>query len=193
MTITLELDGELVAEEEITVAGAGTGISRLPLADELLADTEYRLLVVDATWGETEVLFTTGSGQVQGAEAPEATGLTVDAWSSDSGFDLSSYLEAELGEDPDGLSILVLVDEDGEVLSVAPDGGFWYSDRVEELPDEYCLLIAQEDGAGVRTETVEACAVPELQRSGGRLCSTTPLGASMLAGLFGILLIRRES
>jgi len=193
MTITLELDGELIAEEEIAVGGAGTGIARLTLADELLADTEYRMVVIDVIWGETEVFFTTGSEQVQGAVAPEVIRFTVEAWSTDFGFDLSSYLQAELGEDPDGLSILLLVDEDGEVLSATPDNEIWHSEPVEDLPEEYCLLIAQEDGAGVRTETVEACAVPELQRDIGRRCSTTPLGASMLAGLFGILLIRRES
>jgi hypothetical protein len=50
------------------------------------------------------------------------------------------------------------------------------------------MYLAQEDGAGVRTELQPLCLAPE--RSGG--CSTGALPASLLSGLLGLVAARRR-
>ena len=189
----LERDGERLAEERVDADGGLFGAGRLLLGEDLEADTEYLLVITADGMDElTEVLFTTGSGYVQGAGDPELSGFLVDAWDRDDGLvGLSSMVDVTLGEDPDGLSLVLLLDPDGEVLGATDrDSRQYLYGTLDELPEQYCVSAVQEDGSGVRGDAVEICAVPAVEEQG--ICSTTPLGASMLAGLFGLLLARRR-
>jgi len=193
LEIVLMQGDSLIAELSVDIdAGQSSGVGRL-LPGQLEPNTEYRLVYTHRWGDELESLFTTGEGLVQGAGGPEVLGFSARAWRQDGGFDLQCTLEAALGEDPDGLSVLVVSNEDGDVRAGLVDdrdgeGGSveWFYDRVEERPEEYCVFVVQEDGAGVAGDAVEACTEPE------RGCSTAPLGASLFVGLLAMLLARRE-
>lgn len=198
----LEQDETLIAEHRVDLnEGHVSGVIRLD-AGELLPDTEYRLTARDSMDMETEWLFTTGSGRVQGTAAPEVTELTMQTWSSGEDFVVYTNLYAEVGEDPDALSVMLLLDADGSLLSAGTDAGLVLLDGREVLaeePLEHCVYVVQEDGAGVRSEAVEACGEPELQEWGEegwgsqRMCSAAPLSLSFVTGLLALVAVGRRS
>ena len=201
--LTLEQGDALVAEHRVDLnAGRESGILRLD-AEELLPDTEYRLTARDSQDIETEWLFTTGSGRVQGTAAPEVTELTMQTWTSGDENVVYTSLYADIGDDPDGLSALVLLDADGEVLAADTDPEWVLLQArevvAEEQPLEHCVYVVQEDGAGVRSEAVEACGEPELQDwdeegwGSQRMCSAAPLSLSFVTGLLALVAVGRRS
>jgi len=200
--VFLEQDEMLIAEHRVDVnEGHVSGVIRLD-TEELLPDTEYRLTARDSRDIETEWLFTTGSGRVQGTSAPEVTELTMQTWSSGEDFVVYTNLYAEVGEDPDALSVIVLLDADGDVLSAGTDAGLVMLDGreiVAEQPLEHCVYVVQEDGSGVRSEAVEACGEPEVQEWGEegwgsqRMCSAAPLSLSFVTALLALVAVGRRS
>lgn len=201
--LRLELDGELVAEHRVDAAsGSRSGVGRMPLEQELLPNSEYRLVIQDS-WQETELLFTTGEGLVQGAAPPVVDSFSVEAWENGDGFSLSGSLSATQGADPDELSLLILRSLEGEVLAASDQTSswLWFNEFSQDVPEELCVELVQQDGAGTESDPVVSCAVPSIESGMG--CSTSPLnpsplnpsplGASLLIGLAGLLAVRRES
>ena len=87
--------------------------------------------------------------------------------------------------------MLLLRSEEGDLIAASADSSsIWFDQIVDVVPEEFCVSLTQQDGAGVESEPVVACAVPEVIDSG---CSTSPLGASMLIALAGLLMVRRRS
>ena len=195
-SVRLELEGEVIAQQTFTTAAASSGLERLFLDEDLQAHTEY-LFVIEDSWSEVEVAFTTGEGLVVGSEPPVVISASASASENQDGsYYVYTSVQAELGQDPDRSSVLLLVDADGGVLAASANSPAWMSDAVftETAPEEGCLLLAQEDGAGVRSEPVEACALAEIlpYRGGVGGCSTGGLAASAWLGLVGLLALRRR-
>jgi MYXO-CTERM domain-containing protein len=177
----------------------------------LTAQHAYHLVVLDeSAFAVADVGFTTGTGEVLGLDgAPdvnveEAEGIAVE------GF-VQVELEVMALVDPDNLSLLLVSDEgSSEVVlrGAAPSQGgstfLFVSKAVEgELPEEWCLEVAQRDGAGVRYPTESFCVPLNAESEGGKLaldcggCGSEPVpttrtDAAALAGLGTLFFWRRR-
>ncbi len=196
-TARLEQDGQVLAEETFQTAGQSSGLARLVLDADLQANTAY-LFVIEDSWSEVEVAFTSGEGLVVGSEPPVVISASAAASENQDGsYYVYTTVQAELGQDPDQSSVLLLVDADGGILAASTSSPAWMSDAVftETAPEEGCLLLAQEDGAGVRSEPLEACAPAELlpYRGGTVGCSAGGLAASVWLALAGLVALRRRN
>lgn len=192
----LELDGQVLAEQQFVTEVGSNGMERLLLEEPLLPGTDY-LFVIEDSWSSVEIAFTTGEGLVVGAEPPVAISTEASTWADGDGFALWTSVEAEFGQDPDHSSVLLLVDADGGILAASSNNPSWMTARehVSERPEEGCTLLAQEDGAGTRSEPIEACAEATLVGGGhpDRLgCSTGGLAATLGMALAGLLALRRR-
>jgi uncharacterized protein (TIGR03382 family) len=194
VTVTLELDDEeatLVYEGSVTTSGGETGMERITLPETLSPNTDYWLTLRDDR-RTTEVPFTTGSTLTQGAQPPVVLSVAASTETRGEAWWLETKVRAEPGSDPDDSSVLLLVDEDGGILDASLDDPARLSFEETRLsqPEEGCVLLAQEDGRGQRSEVVEACA--EAHREWGRGCSAAGLSASLALALSGLLLLRRR-
>ncbi len=194
LEVVLELnDAEytVVQEVVVTTAAGEEGMDRITLAEPLLPNTEYWLSVTDGR-RTTDVPFTTGSTLTQGAEPPVLLAVEASTSSSNDAWSLRTDVTAEPGADPDGSSLLLLLDQDGQVLDVSLDNPAVLEHEETRLsqPTESCVFLAQEDGRGQRSETVEACA-GAVDRS-TRGCSTLGLGAGLGLALSGLVLLHRR-
>jgi uncharacterized protein (TIGR03382 family) len=188
----LYLEGELVFEQHFPTAG-GVGLERLELDATLQPDSEY-LLHLSGVDQDLDVEFSTGQGAIQGAEAPTLVSVGTEAWKDGGLFYLYTDVEATTGADPDSLSALMLLDEQGELVDVDVQPRSWLSasSTSRSLPEELCFSLVQVDGLGAQSEPLETCSAPVFE---GRMgCSSAPVGASMLAGLLALLLtVRRRT
>ena len=198
-TARLLLGDELIAEQSFTAAAQASGLERMQLEEPLEPHTDYLLVIEQADWSSVEIAFRTGDGVVVGAEPPQAISTEATTWEADeSSYALDVGVQAEAGQDPDDLSVLLLVDADGGILAASSESAAWLSQRswVSELPEEGCLLLAQEDGAGLRSEAQEICTEAEfLEAATGTpfgVCSSSGLLASAWLGLAGLLALRRR-
>ncbi len=102
------------------------------------------------------------------------------------------------GDDPDGLSVVLLVDDDGQPTNsrlADPDGVSLFSEQwTDQRPSELCFTVAQEDAAGTRTVLDPVCVEADVVRPplvGGR-CSAAPLSFSLLSCLAGLVMALRR-
>jgi hypothetical protein len=167
------------------------GVLRLVPEVELMPYTEYAIYQdrwTPGTEAEPVLRFTTGEHPATGAEAPEARFADATSERTDGGWQVNSRVEAELGYDPDALSVLVILDADGEQLGGSGSSGLFHLEQAfDQRPDQNCIFVVQEDGSGTRSEPIELCG--EVERGG---CSTAAGGAGLLATFFGLALSRRR-
>ena len=187
---------ELVHEEVFDTPGGqeGVGLERLMLKELLLPETDY-LLRLSGPEGEQDIEFSTGTEQVVGAEPPELldaqTQVSRYRWT----FWAFTDLRVEQGEDPDALSALLLLDGEGRAVAASTQSpvvlDHYVAGDIADLPEEICHSVVQVDGLGAESEPIEHCWNPE---DPGLFegCSSAPAGASLLAGLCGMLLALRR-
>lgn len=191
----------VVFEQQIQASFTG-GSARIDEPEFLLdPDTEYVLRVTPVDgWGqEVEVGFSTSAELTQGALAPSAGEVNAVAQGDEEDWWVTGDIEVRAGEDADGLSVLMLLNDGGFPLYTArPDEQGQARlqlpmDWMQQAPAEVCFAVAQEDGAGVRTALEPICVAPEIVvvPVGTRGCSTAPAGGLLLA-LFGLLGLRRR-
>ena len=171
---------------------------RLAPDEDLQPDTTYVFRAAPQIYGGTETIvsFTTGSESTVGAEPP-TTGDAQATWYRDFGT-LSGTIEVVAGDDPDGLSVVLLVDDDGQPTNsrlADPDGVSLFSEQwTDQRPSELCFTVAQEDAAGTRTVLDPVCVEADVVRPplvGGR-CSAAPLSFSLLSCLAGLVMALRR-
>ncbi len=193
--LSLETEGGEVVASATRDAAA---LLRLAPDEDLQPDTTYVFRAAPQIYGGTETIvsFTTGSESTVGAEPP-TTGDAQATWYRDFGT-LSGTIEVVAGDDPDGLSVVLLVDDDGQPTNsrlADPDGVSLFSEQwTDQRPSELCFTVAQEDAAGTRTVLDPVCVEADVVRPplvGGR-CSAAPLSFSLLSCLAGLVMALRR-
>ncbi|MCB9758576.1 MAG: hypothetical protein H6739_01925 [Alphaproteobacteria bacterium] len=181
-----------------------TSLLALEPSAELTPGQDYifRILPPEGFGELVEIGFTAGDGVVTGP--PEAAPDMEEFGSSylkldDGTFRVTLNASAIPAEDPDGLDLIMLIDDsDGAVLDVAgaSDIPFLRGERIlDEAPDEVCVRAVQVDGAGREgPESEVMCGEPERIRNGpiARRCSTTGGFAGLFASLMGLMAATRR-
>jgi hypothetical protein len=199
-------DGEGVLVEQEVQASMTGGSARIDEPEFLMEpDTDYilRITPIDGWGQEVEVGFSTSSELSQGAMAPSPGVPEADAVGNEEGWWVAGDIDVRAGEDPDNLSVLMLLNDGGFPFYAArPDEQGQANlrlplDWMQQAPDEVCFTVAQEDAAGVRTTLEPVCVAPEVVvvPLTERGCSTlSQVGGSggLLLALVGLLGLRRR-
>lgn len=191
----LWLGEDLLFEETFLTDGpAQVGVERMMLVEVLEPNTEY-LLRLSGPEGDQDIAFTTGEHQVAGAAEPEIADVRTSVSRYRWTFWAYTDITVVAGEDPDAMSVLMLLNEDGTLVSASTQPNPVLDDYVAgdigDLPEEICHTLIQEDALGAQSEPIESCWTPE---DPGLMegCSSAPASGSLLAGLLGLLLAARR-
>lgn len=171
---------------------------------ELAPDTLYTLTVSpsdDVDFFDA-VTFTTSGAPLQGLSGePEVAGAELIAEGAAT-KQLTGQISVRPADDPDNLSVILLLDGAGDVEQVL----FPSEDTVRFSIDEefdgdasYCIRAAQDDGAGLRHFAEVVCEPVDVRDRDAFMtdpdptgCATASGGALGLLGLLGLLLGRRR-
>lgn len=186
-------------------AARTTGVLELYPPGDLLPQTTY-LFRITATegFGEiTEVSFTTGQARIVGFEG--RPGVVIDyVWivGPDAPVELDANGRISPVHDPDGLSLVHLVDVDDAAVihwsgpaldtSDVPWDRSWTE---ASMPETVCYRAVQVDGAGRASAPSDpACRMPDEKLVGAGSCGCSAAGGPgwALGSLVAILLARRR-